>query len=309
MEKREIRIGLVTIIVILIFLIVPYMALANTSIIWQIGKFNNDRSEYEDGALFFEVYDYNIDTNPDDEISAPNCPGNLGGGGLNRGVDDQQWTAGEFNIIFSIDDNYEEVGLSYSRSGSEIDNILLDGLEITSVIGPGEHKHQIFLIYIDTLDAGEHVITLQYACGGSCNGHAIDALQLIGKIQCWDNDEDGYFDEECGGLDCDDADSSIYPDADDPCDSIDQDCDGKDGKSEICENGIDDDCDQMIDAWDTDCCEDKDEDGFTDEICGGVDCDDLEPLANPGMKEIQGDGIDNDCDGQIDEACFIALLK
>ncbi len=39
--------------------------------------------------------------------------------------------------------------------------------------------------------------------------------------------------------------------------------------------------------------EDLDMDGWA----GFVDCDDAEPAANPGMEEICGDGIDNDCDG------------
>ena len=34
--------------------------------------------------------------------------------------------------------------------------------------------------------------------------------------------------------------------------------------------------------------------------------DDSNPTANPGMQEIQGDGIDNDCDGVVDEACFVS---
>ena len=42
---------------------------------------------------------------------------------------------------------------------------------------------------------------------------------------------------------------------------------------------------------------DKDNDGaFSD-----IDCDDNEPLAFPGNAEILNDGIDNDCDGDIDE--------
>ena len=109
---------------------------------------------------------------------------------------------------------------------------------------------------------------------------------------CWDHDGDGYQDQACGGTDCDDSDPLVNP-----------------GAPEICDNGIDDDCDVLRDAWDPDCCDDADGDMFTDEECGGADCDDSDPLANPGMKEIQGDGIDNDCDGLIDEACFIGVMK
>lgn len=43
---------------------------------------------------------------------------------------------------------------------------------------------------------------------------------------------------------------------------------------------------------------DEDGDGFTIE---DGDCDDSDPWTNPGRDEEAGDGIDNDCDGRIDE--------
>ncbi len=56
-------------------------------------------------------------------------------------------------------------------------------------------------------------------------------------------------------------------------------------------DGLDNDCDGGADDKDTD------GDGYLDKACGGDDCDDLNPLANPGAAEICGDGVDNDCDG------------
>jgi len=48
-------------------------------------------------------------------------------------------------------------------------------------------------------------------------------------------------------------------------------------------------------------CPDKDVDGYTATWCGGKDCDDSNPKTNPGTKEFCGDGLDNDCDGLVDQ--------
>ena len=57
-------------------------------------------------------------------------------------------------------------------------------------------------------------------------------------------------------------------------------------------------------------CQDLDGDGYRDAACGGDDCDDSDPLVNPGGTESCDDQIDNDCNGLIDDvdpACFCAL--
>ena len=44
-----------------------------------------------------------------------------------------------------------------------------------------------------------------------------------------------------------------------------------------------------------------DADTYVSDQCGGNDCDDNDPFVNPGMPEVCDDGIDNNCNGEIDE--------
>jgi len=53
-------------------------------------------------------------------------------------------------------------------------------------------------------------------------------------------------------------------------------------------------------------CWDHDGDGYYKETCGGADCDDTDPEVNPGVDEICSNGIDDDCDGMIDEPDCVA---
>ena len=49
---------------------------------------------------------------------------------------------------------------------------------------------------------------------------------------------------------------------------------------------------------------DLDGDGYMEDF----DCDDTRASVNPGADELPGNGVDDDCDGQIDETCFIGSL-
>ncbi|MBU0906745.1 MAG: putative metal-binding motif-containing protein [Nanoarchaeota archaeon] len=135
----------------------------------------------------------------------------------------------------------------------------------------------------------------------NCNG-LTDLDDEECDLSCPDDDVDGYQDEACGGTDCDDGDDGIHPEA-----------------SENCGNGVDDDCNGLIDGADPQCagpiCVDGDSDGYDtcDPAEGGdtlpADCDDGDEFVNPGVIEtysgggpvICSDHTDNDCDGVVDE--------
>jgi len=117
--------------------------------------------------------------------------------------------------------------------------------------------------------------------------------QINNQLNDIDNDYDGYTENQG---DCDDANENLSPGSQEICDGIDNDCDG-----EIDEG--------VGPVW----YPDSDFDGYGDgsnplqscmqpegyvSIAG--DCDDESASINPDTTEIE-DGLDNDCDGLIDE--------
>ncbi len=146
---------------------------------------------------------------------------------------------------------------------------------------------------------------------------SVDAC--VGGTEAWaDADGDGYGDPFSGAyscdvpadrvdnvLDCDDADASINPDAQEVCDGADNDCDGL----------LDDDDDSIDLGTTTTYFSDSDGDGYgapgtgvescrppTDTVLDNTDCDDTDASVNPGETEVVGDGKDGDCDGS--ESCY-----
>jgi hypothetical protein len=147
----------------------------------------------------------------------------------------------------------------------------------------------------------------------NCNGLADDEDPGAVDPNTWYADADGdtfgdplvpkYACDQPRGYvadaqDCDDRDDDINPNA-----------------TEYCNGGFDDDCDGLIDnadpsnAGDATWYADRDLDGYgsaTDVIgsCGypagyvndSGDCDDSEPLVHPGLVEICGNGLDDNCD-------------
>ncbi len=137
-----------------------------------------------------------------------------------------------------------------------------------------------------------------------CNGNDNNCDGIIANNL--DQDADGIT--SCGG-DCNDFNSQIWPGATEFCDGLDNDCDGQIDEGGVCSSnctdGILNGQETGVDCGGPDClpcqnCFDNDADGFT--TCNG-DCDDSNFNIRPGAQELCN-GIDDDCDGQIDEgAC------
>jgi cysteine-rich repeat protein len=132
-----------------------------------------------------------------------------------------------------------------------------------------------------------------------------------GMVDDLDFDGDGYLDPACGGADCNDENDAIYPEA-----------------TEVPGNNLDEDCSGSIN-----CYEDLDDDGYGSNVIdyntyialGGIgesscsvsnsdqaddtntDCDDARTVVHPGAAEVCGDGLDNDCDTQVDEGCAVPV--
>ncbi len=139
---------------------------------------------------------------------------------------------------------------------------------------------------VPTPDSGDSALSDSPESADSASDSVPDSPPDTGPF---DADGDVYF----AATDCNDADSSIHPDATEiPYDGIDQDCDGADL------NDVDGDGLVSVAAGGTDC--DDDADGHDAIACGGDDCDDALATAYPGAVEVALSGIDEDCDGYVD---------
>ncbi len=210
------------------------------------------------------------------------------------------------------------------------------GVRVTDPVGGTASQTVAFTIiptdgdgdgYISTGDGGtdcdDDNPLVNAAASESCNGIDDNCDALVDGDDAtdatwWypDADLDGSGSDELGvrqcaaptgfigaGGDCDDSDEAVNPSA-----------------SELC-NDVDDDCDGVVDDAPVDgdtYYADLDNDTFGDfnnatTSCGlsagvsndGTDCDDSDPDVSPAASEVCGNGIDDDCDGGVDEACVL----
>ncbi len=134
--------------------------------------------------------------------------------------------------------------------------------------------------------------------GSDPDGSRSDIGAYGGPDASWDdladNDQDGFP----GGIDCDDADPGVNPGADEVCNGVDDDCSGlpDDGAIDAAPHYRDGDGD----GWGVDgdsilACEPPP--GYAPQ---GGDCDDELSAINPGASEFCN-GLDDDCDGAVDD--------
>lgn len=144
-----------------------------------------------------------------------------------------------------------------------------------------------------------------------CDGAIDDGL-----TETWyqDGDGDGYGDatttiDACApgegwvasGDDCNDGDAIIHPGQDEACNGADDDCDGLVDDADVGDVSgrstwyLDADADGWGSTSTVDACVAPD--GYT---ASSGDCDDTQPAIYPGATEVC-DGLDNDCDGTIDD--------
>jgi hypothetical protein len=161
------------------------------------------------------------------------------------------------------------------------------------------------------LGAGTYTVYVKDAngCRASLDNIVLTKTEGVKTTYYADADGDGYGDngktaQACSApagyvsdnTDCDDTKASVHP-----------------GAAEVC-NGIDDNCDGQIDEGvKTTYYADADGDGYGDNgnttqacsappgyVSDNTDCDDTKASVHPGATEVCN-GIDDNCDGQIDE--------
>ena len=126
-------------------------------------------------------------------------------------------------------------------------------------------------------------------------------LLMLGLLGCTgkgsaDADGDGHFSDADEGDDCDDTNAEVHPGSTETCNGLDDNCDGSVDEASGAPFYADADGDTFGDlAVSEDACSAPD--GY---VTDSTDCNDAQATVFPGADEVC-DGIDNNCDGTLDE--------
>ncbi|HRF77989.1 MAG TPA: MopE-related protein [Chitinophagales bacterium] len=133
----------------------------------------------------------------------------------------------------------------------------------------------------------------------SLNGiSTLKNIDVAGTVSFADADGDGY----ASNVDCNDADAAINPGATEICDGIDNNCDGNIDEAGGATWYADADGDTYGDAASTTVSCDVPV-GY---VADNTDCNDGDAAINPAATEVC-DGVDNNCDGNIDEGIDLSI--
>ena len=241
-------------------------------------------------------YDENSDCNDDDPAINPGADEVCDGedNDCDGEVDEEANDASSF-FEDADGDGFGDAGVSISTcttpSGYVTDSTDCDDTDAAVHPGADEVCDGIDNDCDGTVDGPDSIDATTWYTDGDADGFGDDDLS---QIEC--DQPSGTVDV---GGDCDDNDATAYPGATELCDGADNDCDGT----------VDNDI-TFTDYW-----PDADGDGYGDvdgtlvndclEVSGYVandsDCDDADAAVNPDATEMC-DTIDNDCDGDVDEA-------
>ena len=151
-------------------------------------------------------------------------------------------------------------------------------------------------------------MTLAFLLGCSastwCERLNLDCDEPAAPVAARPVDEDGdvWASVATGGLDCDDSDPTIYPDATELCDGLDNNCNGEvdEGLGDLGYRDADSDGygDAAQTRW---LCE-----FVSGYVLNDTDCDDTDPRTYPGAAE-RCDNKDNSCNGVIDDGVVITI--
>ena len=280
--------------------------------------------EDTDNALSFNSSDFNITSRPTTVASVSWIPlgwSSEGEAGTNQQTPDLSLLVQEIidrsgweennSMGFIISGNGSRTAVSYNGSSDDAAILNVTYLFTTNLCEPFfDVDNDGFCSDVDCDDTNPNINPgATEICDGidnNCDGQ-IDEGVMISFYA--DTDGDGFGDpnnsiEACtlptgyvsDNTDCDDTNTSINPSATETCDGIDNNCDGQIDEGETNTYFADTDGDGFGDInFPTQACSVP-----TGYVSDNTDCDDSAANVNPGATEVC-DGIDNNCDGQIDE--------